>query len=149
VATPEQARKDIYGAVKTAWDAGASTTGKVLIFDNVTDDIPADEVASTGDPALWGAVKVESGASRQASLRGDGGLRRFRRVGVLFVELYIPAGNGLSLADEASKVVLDAIEGQTTANGVYFRNAQIREEGVSGPWFLTVVAVEFEYDEVK
>jgi hypothetical protein len=70
-------------------------------------------------------------------------------VGLLFVEVYIPAGNGLSLADQIVKVVLDDVEGQTTANGVYFRNAQVREEGVSGPWFLTVITVEFEYDEVK
>lgn len=147
--TPALARIDMYQAVKTAWDAGVATTGKVLVFDNITKDIPTDEVGATGDPPLWGAVKVENNLSQASSLRGDGNLRRFRRGGLLFVELYTPAGNGLSSADEAVKVVLDGTEGQTTANGVYFRNAQVREEGVSGPWFLTVIAVEFEYDEVK
>lgn len=145
----EVARTDMYSAVKTAWDAGASTAGKTLLYANVTGDVPVDEVGATGEPEPWGAVRLENSISTAQSLRGEGGLRRFRRVGLLFVELYIPAGNGLSLADQMVKVVLDSIEGQTTANGVYFRNTQVREEGVSGPWFLTVITVEFEYDEVK
>jgi hypothetical protein len=143
------ARTDIYSAVKAAWDAGAATAGKVLTYANVTSDVPVDEIGATGEPEPYGSVRIENSISSVQSLRGDGGQRRFRRVGLLFVEVYIPAGNGLSLADQIVKVVLDDVEGQTTANGVYFRNAQVREEGVSGPWFLTVITVEFEYDEVK
>jgi len=147
--TPAVARTDMYSMLKTAWDAGASTSGKTLLYDNVTADVPQAESGSTGDPDLWGSVRVEKNLSRVRSLRGDGGLRRFRRVGFLVLEVYTPAGNGLLSADAVVKVVLDGLEGQTTANGVYFRNAQVREEGVSGPWFLTVITVDFEYDEVK
>jgi len=149
MSTIEQARSDIYTALKAAWDAGAATTGKILTYGNVTADVPEDEIASTGTPEPYGSVRIENTFSSAQSLRGDGGLRRFRRTGLLFVEVYTPAGNGLSSADQIVKVVLDGLEGQTTANGVYFRNAQVREEGVSGPWFLTVITVEFEYDEVK
>ena len=149
MASPAQARNDIYSAVKTAWDAGAATSGKTLIYDNVTSDIPQAESGSTGDPDLWGAVRVENNISSVRSLRGDGGVQRFRRVGIVVVEVFTPAGNGLSSADAVVKVVLDGLEGKTTANGIIFRNAQVREEGVSGPWFLTVITVDFEYDEVK
>lgn len=149
MATPDAARSSIYLAVKTAWDAGASTTGKTLIYENTTANIPPDEVGTTGEPDIWGAVRVLSSNSRVQSLIGAEGVRRYRRVGVVVVELYTPAGNGLVSAGAVVKVVLDGLEGQTTANGVYFRDADVREEGVSGPWFLTVVTVNFEYDEVK
>ena len=149
MATPDEARSDIYLALKTAWDAGASTTGKTLVYDNTTANIPTDEVGSTGEPNTWGAVRVVSNTSRVQSLVGAEGVRRYRRTGVVVVELYTPAGNGLVFADSVVKVVLDGLEGQTTANGVYFRDADVRDEGVSGPWFLTVVTVNFEYDEVK
>ena len=147
--TPSVARTDIYSAVKTAWDAGAATTGKTLLWDNVTGYIPQGEDGSTGDPELWGAVRVISNTSEIRSLRGDGGIRRFRRTGFAAIEVFSPAGDGLSSTDDVVKVLLDALEGKATTNNVVFRSGSVREEGLSGPWFLTVVTVDFEYDEVK
>lgn len=147
--TPRVARTDIYLAVKAAWDAGAATTGKTLLWDNVTGDVPQAEDGSTGDPELWGAVRVVNTSSEIRSLRGDGGIRRFERTGLVIIEVFSPAGDGLSSTDDAVKILLDALEGKTTTNNVVFRSGSVREEGLSGPWFLTVVAANFEYDEVK
>ncbi len=81
---------------------------------------------------------------------GNTGNRRFRRFGVITVQIFTLSNQGLATADVFAKIALDAFEGQSTApTEIHFRNAMINEVGEDGPWFQTNVLVDFDYDEIK
>jgi hypothetical protein len=85
----------------------------------------------------------------QASLANDGGRRRWERTGLVTVQIFVPAGEGLSEAYSLAKTVADAYEGTTTASGVWFRNVRVNEVGADGAWFQVNALIEFIYDEIK
>lgn len=81
---------------------------------------------------------------------GSVGNRRFRRFGIITVQIFTLGDQGLSTADVFAKVALDAFEGNSTApTEIHFRNSRINEVGEDGPWFQTNVIVDFDYDEIK
>ncbi len=135
--TFEQARDIMTSMVKTAWD----TTTYTLIYDDLPGNIP-----TTSNP--WARLTIRHNQSQQASLAGDGGTKRFRRQGVLMVQIFATSGKGLLSSDILSKVIVDAFEGKSS-NGIWFRNVSMNEVGQDGHWFQTNVSVDFEYDEIK
>lgn len=146
-----EARESIYQLLYTAWQASTHTADQKLVWANVPADVPQepDQFNDTSGPSMWAQVNVQHVNSDISSLRGTNGLKRFRRTGFVRVNVYTPAGNGLQFNDTVVRVVSDGLEGKTTASGVELRSASSQEMGSSGPWFHTVVTVEFEYDEVK
>lgn len=145
------ARNSIYQLLYTAWQASSVTQDETIVWANRTEDVPQapDNFNDPSGPSVWASVAVNHSSSAIASLRGTNGLTRYRRVGFVEVSVYTPAGNGLESNDAVVEVVLGGLEGKTTASGVELRSASIREVGNSGPWYQTVVTVDFEYDEVK
>lgn len=131
-----EARDEVLAVLADAWDG----TGFTLAWD----DLPFDKPSA----APWARATLRHTVSAQATLSGETGNRRFRRVGMLFVQIFTPCGEGLSRGYSLAKVVTDAYEGERTA-GVWFRNVTVKEIGPSDDWFQTNVTVEFEYDEVK
>ena len=87
--------------------------------------------------------------AEQATLSGPIGRRRFRRFGVLIVQLLVPSGRGLSGGTDYAKLIQDAYEGVTSPGGVIFRNVRVNEIGQSGSFYQTNVSADFEYDEIK
>lgn len=141
VASITLARDSIVSTFKTAWDAQTPPI-PLLIFDDAKQDIP-----SGGTP--FARITVRHNLVEQATLGGIGG-RRFRRFGIVAIEIYTPAGEGLTDADKFAKVALDAFEGKNTGgDAIEFRNTRVNEVGQDGPWFQTNVLADFEYDEVK
>lgn len=137
-ATYAQAVDDILGVFKTAWD----TTGWIALYTNVKGDTPSGE-----DP--WARVNLQHTGGGQASLTGGLGTTRWGREGFLTVQVFAPAGEGLSGAHTLAKIISDAFEGTSTVNGVWFRNVRVNEVGEDGDWYQVNVVIDFEYDEIK
>lgn len=134
--TITEARDDVFTLFKTAWDANGGGAG--LYYQDRPTDPP-----ETGP---WGFIQMEHVDGGQRSI---GPTAIFERVALVTVQIWCEAGQGMTQSDTLAQVVLDAFEGEKTANGVWFRNARVGESGRDGEWYVTNVFVEASYDEVK
>lgn len=136
------ARDAIISLFKTVWEAQASPI-PLLFYEDINFDSPDAGTA-------WARIIVRHTTGFQATLSTGSGNRRFRRFGLVNVEIYTSPGSGLTEADKFAKVALDAFEGNSTAlDAVVFRNVRVNELGQTGQWYQTNVICEFDYDEVK
>lgn len=137
-ATFRQASDEILAVFQAAW----GPLGHTALYDSV---------AGAQPPATepWARVSVRHSTGEQATLSGGLGTRRYSRDGTLFVQIFAPVGNGLSVAYDLAKVVADAYEGTATPAGVWFRDVRLNEIGPDDQWFNVNVLVDFTYDEVK
>src|SRR3546814_15437027 len=78
------------------------------------------------------------------SLGGAG--RRFRRTGILTIQIFTPFGDGLTIGDPLVDLVVDALEGEDTGSDRNeFRSVTANEVGDEGVWHQTNVTSGFEY----
>jgi len=141
IATITAGRDAIYLQFETAWNAQTPPV-PILLYDDKEFDLPDGDIP-------WAFIMVRHVTGTQETL-GEIGGRRFRRKGIVTVQVRTPTGLGLSTNDIFSKIALDAFEGiETAPDQVIFRRARLQEVGNDGAWFLTNVMADFEYDEVK
>lgn len=136
--TYAQARDDIFGQVYGAW----TPTGWTMFF-------PDKEESEKPTTEPWARVSLRHSTGSQATLANHDSVRRYRRTGNVFVQVFTPTGEGLSRNYDLCKIVADALEGQSTPRGVWFRNVRLNEIGPTDAWFQVNVEAEFEYDEIK
>lgn len=146
--TIEQARDEIHTLFKTAWDAGIETTGKVVHYWDAKKAVPTTNDADS-NPDSWARITLQHAVGSQASLANRSGQKRFRRSGLVTVQVFTPLGTGLNIGDKIYKIVVDAFEGKVTPGNVWFRNVRLNEVGPSGSWFQANIIADFEYDEIK
>lgn len=144
IATYEEARDEILAHFTTAWNAQASPP--LLLYDDKPRDLPKD--------AVYARVTVQHNVSSQVTLGGKpslgGGGRRFRRNGIVTVQIFTPFGDGLTTADPLVDLAVDAFEGEDTGSDrIEFHEVRANEVGHDGVWHQTNVLAEFEYDRVK
>lgn len=136
--TITQARDEITLLIKTALAAA-----NPALTDIQYDDL---EGASRTDGS-WARITVKHQDGGQLGFGAQ--KKRFNRRGTVFVQLFTKPGDGLRQSDVLSKLVTDAIEGKTTASGVWFNHVRVQDIGsYSGSWQTNVLA-DFSYDEVK
>jgi len=149
VANFSQARDDILGIFKTAWDANTAAVNGGTIpsvhYEGLEFTPPTNEA--------WARLTVRHVAGRQATLAGDPsfGSRRFEKTGIVTVQVFKPlkTGGGLVLAENLSQIAKDAFEGTITATtNIWFQNVTINEIGPDGPWFQMNIVASFRYDEL-
>lgn len=142
VATRTLARDEVMTLFRTAWTAsGAPSETLPILFWDIAQDIP--------DSGAWCRITMQHNEGEQVTLSNGSGNRRFRRFGVINVQIFTPIGDGLELNDLLTKIAEDAFEGVTSTNGIVFLNVRSNEVGPDGEWFQTNVLADFEYDEVK
>lgn len=140
ISTLVEARDKVMLHFTTAWNAQTPPI-PLLIYDDRHRDLP--------DNAPYARITMRHNVMDQRTL-GNIGNRRFRRFGIITVQIFTLSNQGLATADVFAKVALDAFEGSNTApDEIHFRNARINEVGEDGPWFQTNVLVDFDYDEIK
>ena len=144
IATIQEARDEILLHFTTAWNAQASPP--TLLYDDKTQDLP--------DDAPYARITVQHNVFNQATVGGKtatgGGGQRFRRNGIVTVQIFTPFGDGLTTADPLVDLAVDAFEGENTGSDrVEFRNTRANEIGHDGVWHQVNVLAEFEYDRVK
>lgn len=97
----------------------------------------------------WLQVIARHGGGGQASLAGASGTQRFRRTGLMAIQINTPKGDGNSTSDSIAGMILSALERPATTTGVWFRNVRPLDIGVRGAWYRFDVLADFEYDEIK
>lgn len=138
--TYSDAYDEVMALAKAAFDAVPITS---VHYPDMEFTIPAGDTA-------WARIAYDLISAGPASMADATGRKRFRRSGLLSIQLFHPLGGGSTDAWNAAKVVADAFEGQTTAGGVWFRDLTGPSPiGASGGFSQTNLAVAFEYDEVK
>lgn len=142
--TYEEARNQILALVTTAWNAQGSPPQ--LVYDDKPQDLP--------DTATYARITIQHNTSSQVTLGGKpsqgGAGRRFRRNGLITVQIFTPFGDGLTTSDPLVDLVVDALEGEETGSDqVEFKNVSVNEIGENGAWHQTNVTAEFEWDRVK
>lgn len=145
IATIAAARDEIQLHFTTAWNAGTPPV-PLLLYDDKHTDLPND--------APYARITIKhnlfSHVTIGASLAKGGNGARFRRFGIVTIQIFTLSGDGLTNSDVLVDLALDAFEGEDTGSDrIEFRNARINEIGQDGPWFQTNVIAEFEYDRVK
>ena len=138
------ARNEIFALVKAVMDADSAFDSVVKAYQDTFDSAPEDGTTP------WVHLSITHDPSgTQYSLGGASTGRKFQRTGVFLAKVYTPNGDGLNDADELCTIILSAYEGQTTASGVWFRNAGVVEVGNDDKYHQTNVLVAFEYEEAK
>ncbi len=142
IATVASARDEILLHFRTAWDLGTSTR---LLYEDRHRDVPNN--------ANYARIMVMHNIVEHVTIGGrvgsGGSGQRFRRFGLVTVQIYTISGDGLSVNDVLVQLALDAFEGQRTGlDRIEFRNVRSNEIGQTGPWFQTNVIAEFVYDRI-
>jgi hypothetical protein len=96
------------------------------------------------EDAAWVRLHVLSGDQRQV---GMGKYRRFRRIGLVEVQIFVPAGSGDGLAREIADSVADIFEGRTVS-GVIFRGTGLNRVGVTGAWVQWNCSTPYQADSL-
>lgn len=135
------ARDDMLKMVRDAHLSGSFLDAN-LIYDDLIGSIPETELT-------WARATIRHAGGGQATLSGGLGRQRYTRTGILTIQLFSPSGEGLSSADISAKIFMDAFDGKSSANGVWFRKVRFNEIGPDGNFFNNNIIVEFEYDEIK
>lgn len=152
-ATVSEARDQIHAQFRTAWLADPNTQAYFVEYEDVAQgDVPEKAAAR---PLPWArfTMRHNPGTGGQVAYGiGDqaNGARRYRRFGVITINLFAPKGDGMKiLDDEMTPVAMRAFEGKTTSGGVQFLRVRPVEIGPDGDYFQANVLVDFEYDEVR
>lgn len=133
-----------YDEVMAATKAGLDAAGIAAVH------YPDMDFTLPSGATPWARVSFDLLDSGQASFADRLGRKRFRRLGLLSIQLFHPLGGGSTDARIAAKVLADAFEGQSTSGGVWFRDLTGPSPvGANGGFSQTNLAVSFEYDEVK
>lgn len=145
IATIAEGRDEILDHFTAKWNAGQAPIPR-LFYDDKHRDLPAD--------APYARIMVKHNVFPQTTIgatvaKGGNGVR-FRRFGIVTVQVFELSGDGLTSSDVLVDLALDAFEGEKTGlDRVEFRNARANEIGHDGPWYQTNVIAEFVYDRVK
>lgn len=136
------ARDEILLHFTTKWNAGTPPI-PLLLYDDKHTDLP--------DDAPYARVTVQHTITPQVTVGGKGtGGQRFRRFGLVTVQIFTPSGDGLTNSDVLVDLAVDAFEGENTGSDrVEFRNVRANEVDQDGPWNQNNVIAEFTYDRVK
>lgn len=135
--TFEEANDSIQGMIKRAW----GFTGRDIFYVS----IPKDRMKGR-EPFLRISIHHQGGGQRTLGGRGE---RRFERTGFVMAQIYTPAAKGLQESYQLAKVISDAIEGNDSPEGVWFRRLRINEVGVDGMFNILNVIFDFDYHEQK
>tara|TARA_R110000851_G_scaffold16046_2_gene52521 strand:+ start:10842 stop:11258 length:417 start_codon:yes stop_codon:yes gene_type:complete len=135
--TYAEAAKDIGSLMLAVW----TPTGHDIHWDDVRNQRNLSD-----DP--WAVFVIRHASGTQDNLGGIGN-RNFVRTGTAIASIFTPSGNGLSESYALAKVVADAYEGQSSDNGVWFRNVRLQEIGRESQFYQTNVLIDFEYNETK
>lgn len=127
------------------WVLEGSTNPKTaFLFENENFDTEND-----GD-FEWARVSIRHNRRQQES-HGRPGNRRYESGGSVFIQIFVPQGEGTSRADELAEFARNIFEGVTLAGtDVRFFDVTIREGGPDGTrWYAVTVDGVFEYTEIR
>lgn len=130
-----QAEADIRDFFNTGWN-GASP----VAWPDVEFTIPEAEI--------WVRFNCQENGGQQVSM-GDPGNNRFRRFGIVTVQVFAPRGDASKNARAKASTARDLFTGAQSTGGVTFYDVSARQIGDDGNGFYQInVFAPFYYDEI-
>jgi hypothetical protein len=146
--TLREAREAIYKRFVDEWVSGAEALTPYT-FDNETFDPPK---GADGRGAPWARCSVRNLDAGQQTL-GRAGARKFYRIGLARVEIFVPPGSGRWDTDAYMMAAQALFEGRTTPSGTTIRFFEVTPQEIGliedGRWDLSTVEARFDYEETK
>ena len=143
--TDSEAQDETFAMLQAAWDAASPLTDDVpLLYENTNEERPD----ATGAVSPWAYAQWQRATSRESSLAGVDGQKRFTTTGLVSVQLFAPIGDGGALLRSLGRVFQTAFRGKRTEGGVVFSRVRVKDVGASGPWWYNLALAEFQFDEV-
>lgn len=93
----------------------------------------------------WVRVSLQHNISNMVSVGGPN--VKIRRFGILFVQVFVPEGNGTALAEQIADNVATTLEAKQMDTGLTFQETTKREVGVGAGWYQVNVSTPFYYDD--
>lgn len=110
-------------------------------------DVPLAYPDTKFDPpknSAWARLTILTGAETQVSM---GKLRRFRRLGIVDVGLFLPLGSGDGQAKLLADSVASVLRGRTVGNMV-FRAVSLQRVGIDGAHVHYAASTPYQSDEL-
>lgn len=134
-----------YDAILTQFKTGMDTLrpNVPIAYPNMPFDPDTQYIASTHE--AWARIVIQGGEERQASIGGDA--TRWRKVGIVSVQVFTPLNAGQTTALEISDDVATTLRG-ITVSGVILKAATINPIGREDDeaWLQVNIDVPFRYD---
>lgn len=130
-----EAKEAVYSRFTTQWAAGSNLP---FCFGNEAFDPPT---------TAWVRLVVRHTAGQQDTLGPEGG-RRFRRLGNIIAQVFVPIDTGEQDADAYGREITGIFEG-TSFDGVSCQAADYQEIGPDGKWFQANITVPLWAEETK
>ncbi len=141
--TLAEARDAVISLIDVAWKAAPASSSIEMQYTNVQADKPNSSVP-VASAVSWARTTVQVLAASQSTQ----GKRRFRTIGSVTVQIFTPFGDGHTLGDTLSAIVLATLRGHVgSVDGIDFSDVTPVEIGVDGPWFNINVTAEFTFQE--
>lgn len=136
--------------LKTAWDADATAIAGSLpeIVYALTHRDLMPEQRDTAN--AWTRITIRHGDSRKVTLANDVGAARYRRTGVLFVQIFVPFvdASSYTVCQRLAMLAQSAYEGERDTDLVY-KTASIQDRAPDGGFVRRDVVVTWYYDEIR
>lgn len=146
--TLREAREAIYKRFKDEWMSGSDPLTPYT-FDNEAFDPPK---GGDGRGTPWARCSVRNLDAGQQTL-GRAGARKFFRIGLARVEIFVPPGSGRWDTDTYMMAAQALFEGRTTPGGTNIRFFEVTPQEIGliedGRWDLSTVEARFDYEEIK
>lgn len=94
----------------------------------------------------WVRITIRPNLRRLKSIAGAGN-RLYTRNGILFVELFVPTGDGNTESNQLAELISNKFEGVSSPYYVWYRETRIAQNGVEGLWSRQTITVEWESEE--
>lgn len=134
------ARDQIISLFTNGWNAQTPPV-PLLLYDDKSEDLPKN--------GPYARITIAHNTGGQVTMATTGN-RRFRRFGLVTIQIFSSANDGLSSADVFVKIANDIFEGASTgSDAIEFRNVRVNEIGEDGPWYQINVIAEFNYDRIR
>lgn len=139
------AKDEIFNVVASDWDATLSpivgNNHELRFFGlKYSSEVPVNK--------YWGRLSLQTVDESQDTLRN--GLRRYRSVGIVFVQLFAPINDSqvATKLDSIADAVRDLFRHCTAADNVQFSRARVVDNIDPEPaWLKVNVVSEFEYNQ--
>lgn len=143
----------ILGRFKETMDAASPILNGgdplVLVFEPSEQDLAPHPKDSD---IAWARAVVRHADASKATLANSAGVARYRRVGKLWVQIFVPAhgAKDWTKAQQLAMVAQAGFEGKRTAgDGVLFLSSSITEVPRDGAYYRFDLKVVFTWDQIR
>ena len=140
--TQQEARDRMQVEFINNWIVGGGDTSELtpVAYDNEEFAIPNTDTA-------WVRLNIQFNVGFQDSF-GNENNRGFRREGFVFVQIHAPENQSMETSDILGRTALDIFDGKNL-DEIHFINGTYRNVGNVDGFYMSMVSVEFQYEEIK